>query len=114
MSNRSRLFSNGVLNKGERLMSNNSRYKLELLDDGNLVFYDNGKEKWSTRTDKKNGDKCVMQHDGNFVVLNGGRNPIWTTGTYGNKGSYLAIQDDGKLVIYKPSMIKNVLKVDPL
>ncbi|MGH1386326.1 hypothetical protein [Kordia sp.] len=114
MEYKSRLFSNEKLNRGDRLISGNRRYKLEFLDDGNLVFYDNGKEKWSSRTDKGKAEICIMQRTGNFVIKNSDNKTIWSVGTHGNNGSYLAIQDDGKLVIYKPSMIKNVLNVSPL
>ena len=49
--------------------------------------------------------KAVMQADGNFVIygLNGA---VWNTGTDGNwGGSFLALQDDGNLVLYNPSVV---------
>jgi hypothetical protein len=50
--------------------------------------------------------RLVMQHDGNLVLYwtpeYSGR-AIYGTGTHGNPGAYLAVQDDGNLVIYSPS-----------
>jgi hypothetical protein len=41
--------------------------------------------------------QATMQPDGNFVVWGGG--PVWSSGTYGRNGAYLAMQLDGNLVI---------------
>jgi len=42
-----------------------------------------------------------MQGDGNLVIY-GYYNAIWASGTWGNPGAYLDMQDDGNLVIYLP------------
>jgi hypothetical protein len=45
-----------------------------------------------------------MQGDGNLVLsLEGSGKPVWDSGTAGNPGSFLVIQDDGNLVILKPN-----------
>lgn len=43
-----------------------------------------------------------MQPDGNLVIYSGLGRVIWHSGTYGNPGSGLALQNDGNLVIYSP------------
>jgi hypothetical protein len=43
-----------------------------------------------------------MQGDGNFVVYAGGVG-VWSSGTAGNPGAYLAMQTDGNLVVYSPA-----------
>jgi hypothetical protein len=43
-----------------------------------------------------------MQTDGNLVIY-GFNDPIWASGTHGNEGSYLVLQDDRNVVIYKPN-----------
>ena len=42
-----------------------------------------------------------MQTDGNFVVYTGANQAVWASGTQGNPGSYVLIQNDGNLVVYK-------------
>lgn len=65
--------------------------------DGNLVMYrKDGSVRWSTG---KNGLYSIMQRDGNFVEYSS-FSALWHTGTYGNPGAALVIQDDGNLVIY--------------
>ena len=41
-----------------------------------------------------------MTLDGNFVIYNRQNQPKWSTGTYGNPGAFLVLQDDGNLVVY--------------
>lgn len=55
-----------------------------------------GSVRWSTRAPAQD---VYMQTDGNFVTYAFGK-PTWHTGTYGNPGAYLAVQDDGNLVVY--------------
>ena len=38
--------------------------------------------------------------DGNFVVYDSGGRPLWHSGTQGNPGAYLVVQNDGNGVIY--------------
>jgi hypothetical protein len=52
---------------------------------------------------KKYGWIAVMQPDGNFVEYNGAMAPLWSTNTFGNPNSTIAIQDDGNLVVYSPT-----------
>lgn len=38
----------------------------------------------------------IMQNDGNLVLYDDG--PVWGSGTYGNPGAYLKVQNNGMLV----------------
>ena len=44
-------------------------------------------------------DHAVMQGDGNFVAYDGAT-ARWSTGTHGNYGAYLNVQDDSNIVVY--------------
>ena len=43
-----------------------------------------------------------MQGDGNLVVYRPGPQPVWDSGTWGQPGNHLVVQDDGTLVVYHP------------
>jgi hypothetical protein len=42
-----------------------------------------------------------MQDDGNFVLYDQDNAPVWASNTDGNPGAYLAVQDDGNVVVYQ-------------
>jgi hypothetical protein len=66
--------------------------------DGNLVMYGaNGRVRYHFAG---GGSVAVMQADGNFVEYNVLGGAVWNSGTWGNPGSVLHIQDDGNLVVY--------------
>ena len=45
-----------------------------------------------------------MQSDGDLVIYDAARRrAIWSTGTKGHPGAFLAVQDDGNVVIYAGS-----------
>jgi hypothetical protein len=41
-----------------------------------------------------------MQGDGNLVVYTQDGVPVWASGTQGNPGAEVVMQDDGNLVVY--------------
>ena len=41
-----------------------------------------------------------MQTDGNLVIYNPAGQAKWNSGTVGNPGAFVILQDDGNLVIY--------------
>jgi hypothetical protein len=43
-----------------------------------------------------------MQTDGNLVLYGYSHEPVWASNTQGNPGAFLAVQDDGNVVIYRP------------
>ncbi|NQY65146.1 MAG: hypothetical protein HRT38_15755 [Alteromonadaceae bacterium] len=110
-----------VLKSGDRmapldyLMSPDMRYFLPLQKDGNFVLYKDGIAIWATFTDNKIITEALMQEDGNFVMYakpNRG-DPVWSTDTYSDfdRGSYLELQDDGKIVLYTKDDRKSIWSV---
>lgn len=97
-----RLHTDQRLGTGEELTSNNSRVRLVMQGDGNLVLYrtDDGAPLWSSDTWQQPGTHAVMQGDGNFVLYTAEEKPLWATHTDGNPGSWIVLQDDGNLVLY--------------
>lgn len=85
---------------GRRVTSCDGRFTLLMQQtDGNLVLYRNdGAALWSTGSSSTLS--LFVQGDGNVVAYDANRTPIWSTGTDGHPGAFLAVQDDGNLVVY--------------
>ncbi len=101
--------SGAVLKPGMNVISPNTRYSLIMGNDGNLVLYDlsagsPGKVLWSSGTAGQRVDYCIMQNDGNLVIL-GFPDPIWSSQTYGHPGAFLQVQDDGNVVIIQAGVL---------
>lgn len=96
-----RLAAGARMAPGQWLASANTRYRLYMQGDSNLVVYDmtTGEALWWTGASAANG-QAIFQSDGNFVVYDGGGAPIWFTGTAGNPGAFMVLQNDGNLVLY--------------
>jgi hypothetical protein len=96
------LFADSSLNVGDYITSQDGRFSLALLGNGELAIFNNtaGSMLWSTYTGGQIS-QAYMQADGNFVGLNGSGAPVWATNT-GIPGSFLIMQDDGNLVVYTP------------
>ncbi len=102
------------LNVGENLRSPNGRYGAYLQPDYNFVIYEGGVSaaghRWNYGVSQANSGPAVlrMQEDGHFcvyrgtVTAQGAGIKCMPAGAGGPKGRYfLALQDDGNLVIYK-------------
>ncbi len=114
-----RLYTHERLYKGQYLSSPNGMYELRMQWDGNLVIYritSSVVPIWSTRTDFSpiEGQYKWLgnQEDGNLVIYTEAEPPgpgrrvyperaLWDSGTGGQGGSTLIMQDDGNLVLYK-------------
>jgi hypothetical protein len=100
------LMSGEGLGNGRTLNSCDGRFSLTMQTDGNLVLYQSGGGAlWATGTPGNSGRNVTafMQTDGNFVVYANPWSswiPLWSSGTWGQPGSYLALQNDGNLVVY--------------
>ncbi len=100
-----------VLNKGETLkkcdalVSPNGKNLLMFQKTGDLILYysegDNGKPKEIsfTKSALKGTDSLVYQTDGNLVLLDSNKKPLWHSNTWDIPSETLQILDDGKLVI---------------
>lgn len=100
-----RLHADQRLGPGAELTSDNSRVRLVMQGDGNLVLYrtDDGAPLWSSDTWQQPITHAVMQGDGNFVLHTDEEKPLWATSTDGNPGAWIVLQDDGNLVLYGAS-----------
>ncbi len=90
------------LTAGEEVRS--QRARLVMGEDGDLVLYDRdtGEVKWHTDTAGHPGAWATMQDDGNFVVYDADRTPLWSTGTWKGSGSgyFATLQDNGSFTVY--------------
>lgn len=100
----------GFMKTNEFIRSPNNMYSLIYNIDGNLRLYIWSTNKWvaiwSTNTDIPFGI-VSMEYEGNLLVW-GDRKALWYTNTRipANRGSFLRVQDDGNLVIYRPDMVR--------
>lgn len=70
-----------------------------LQKDGNLVVYDSKKRPIWQSRTVGKARKLVWQTDGNLVLYNRKNRPVWSSKTAG-RGARLVIQSDGNIVIY--------------
>jgi hypothetical protein len=78
----------------------NVRNLLTMQFDGNLCLYDDsGNAAWCSHTSPASPQQAIMQTDGNLCVYFADQGS-WCSGTAGHPGSYLEVQDNGKVVIY--------------
>lgn len=99
----STLSANQTLVSNQVLRSQDSRYRLVMQSDGNLVLYSPNRALWSTRTPGTPANLFVVQGDSNLVVYdNTIPRPYWNSGTQGRGGNVLVMQNDGNLVLYNP------------
>jgi hypothetical protein len=96
--------------RGEKIVSTNNQYELEMQLDGNLVLFQispiSRKALWSTYTGGLNTYQAKIQTDGHLVVYGADNHVYWASSHYrpGTNTSYfLIMQDDGNLVIYPDS-----------
>ncbi|MFH8385090.1 RHS repeat domain-containing protein [Kitasatospora sp. NPDC018058] len=96
-----------VLNSNESIRS--SSVQLTMQADGNLVLTSlrTGLVTWSSNTGGHQGAWATMQDDGNFVVYDPQRNPLWSSQSWiGPNSKYFAVvQDDGKFMVYAPGWV---------
>lgn len=93
---------NGRLNANQAITSPSGRVRLVMQPDCNLVAYQQPKNSayWASNTAGK-GSNCSarMQPDGNFVVYDGSNKALWASGTAGDTGATLGMNDDGNVVL---------------
>lgn len=102
------LISTGVgapstLSQGQSLTSTDSRWKLTLQSDGDLVGTADGQTWWNSKSGGKGTPpyQAVMQPDANFVIYDSASKPIWYTGSQGGTPPYqLVMQTDRNIVVY--------------
>jgi hypothetical protein len=90
---------------GQSLTSPNGRSVLAMqADDGNLCLYaPRPTAVWCSHTNGIEGLYLIMQPDGNLEIheiYNNDSKVYYESGTHGHPGSYVAVRDNGTLVIY--------------
>lgn len=74
---------------GTKLWSNENVFTTGMtLQPGERYYADNGNY------------VLVMQGDGNLVLYNGARKPVWASNTNGHNGAFATMQTDGNFVVY--------------
>jgi hypothetical protein len=88
-----------VLRPGQGISSANGHYTFIYQRDGNLVLYVDHPSKpiWASGTNGKSAGACIMQNDGNLVIIDAFGHPIWSSDTHD-----LIVQDDGDVVVHRP------------
>ncbi len=100
-----RLTSGEGLNPGQYLTSCDTRFKLILQGDGNLVLYQRGVPLWSTRTHGRNTAAAVFTTDGTLNLYGPAGELIWVNATTSHPGAVLRLQNDGNMVIYDAAKV---------
>uniref|UniRef100_A0AAY5L6Y1 Bulb-type lectin domain-containing protein n=1 Tax=Esox lucius TaxID=8010 RepID=A0AAY5L6Y1_ESOLU len=90
------------LHVGDILHSNNGNYKAVFQEDSNFVVY-KWEPVWASNTYKKDGERIIMQHDGNLVMYSKSK-AVWHTNTHDSAECSrlrLTLTNDGHLVLEK-------------
>ena len=95
-----------VLAAGETLQQKQSKtspdgaYKLNMQTDGNFCLDHHGYYRWCSQQVLGVGAaRAAMQADGNFCLQKADGSGAWCTGTAGHAGAYLALENDGSVVV---------------
>jgi hypothetical protein len=75
-------------------------YELRMQTDGNLVLYRQGVAIWSPNTWGHSGAYTAMQGDGNLVIYDKNKVPLWHSNTYRSAADRLVLFDDGRLELH--------------
>ncbi|MFB2970221.1 S8 family serine peptidase [Aerosakkonema sp. BLCC-F183] len=75
-------------------------YKFIFQNDGNLVLYNPQRKPIWATGTEGTGADRFSVQADGNVVLYDRNKPVWATDTWGNSGAYFAIQNDGNLVVY--------------
>lgn len=83
------------------MTSTNAQYQLEMLRDGRVVIgtYRNILGQWPIQN-PAGGEHLAMETDGDLVVLSRTGVVIWSSGTAGHPGAFLALLTNGDAAVY--------------
>jgi hypothetical protein len=87
------------------LTSENKCFRLNFTFDGNLILYrfDTGHILWATEIVDPRKNQGYVDFSGNFVIYSKNNVlPFWESGTFGNPGAFVVLQNDGNLVVESP------------
>jgi hypothetical protein len=85
----------------QSLTSPSGEYVFVHQDDGNVVLYDDVRNRplWSTGTEGAPVGVFVLQDDGNLVLYQRDGRAVWSTGTQGRSAERLIVGDDGNVAL---------------
>jgi hypothetical protein len=95
----------------DRVLLQNNNFKLYLNTGGNLALYQNDKLIWHADKWGK-GTYVGLQYDGNFILYDVNKTPIWASNTDGNSDAKLQLNSKGTLRIIDKNGTtkKNIVK----
>ena len=91
------------LARGQKLVSCDNRFSLNMQADGDLTITQANAAIWSAGTSGSAAAEVRMQENGDLVVFDSNGVPLWESDTSGNRGAYAYLQDDGSLALYASS-----------
>lgn len=100
------LYSGGSLGLNKCLTSPNMRYAMCFTNDGEVIIKDTvtGAQRWTNGASPPNPNHLEMQTNGALKVW-GDVFSWWSSGTSGSN-LFVAIQDDGNMIIYNQALVK--------
>ncbi|KAG5265405.1 hypothetical protein AALO_G00242080 [Alosa alosa] len=100
MSGTDTLPAGSQLVPGQYLISVNKLYKATFETDGNFTLSGTA-QIWSTNTTGQGGESIKMEPDGNLVMYNASKYPVWmsNSGSTAQEGIKLVVTTDGHLKI---------------
>ncbi len=98
------LFGPQTIPSGKCIISTKGQYILYMAPDGNFYIYDiaHNAGTWGPGNSGNPGATATLQTDGNFVVYSTSGVALWNSGTYGTGVDFLEMEDDGRIILYKP------------
>lgn len=109
-----RFLMNEVIQPGSERWSNGREYHVAFQADGNLVLYHHVDQYefvvWDSKTGSIGGvpvyRTLILQSDGNFVMYDASKKPLWSTDTYnyGAKAPFVQIKEDGNFCLLDPEV----------
>ncbi|MEU9350788.1 mannose-binding protein [Streptomyces griseoloalbus] len=76
-----------------------NRIRMVMQTDGNLVVYNEERKPIWASMTFGQNHRAIFQNDGNLVIHNGDDRPIWGAGSYGHEGAKLVLRADAKVVV---------------
>jgi len=96
------LLPGDVLDLDQWMLSENSRYKLKLQTNGNLVLRDTNTQTpiWKSGTANESASHLILQQNGNLVLRSTSNTKLWSSNTTDSNASLLFLGNDGVLALY--------------
>jgi hypothetical protein len=97
-----------VMERNESVVSPNGKCRFSVQNDSNLVLYYLGSPIWASGTQYSDGYRLVTGSDGDVRFVRANGSLVFSTGTAGNPGARLRMQDDCDAAVFSADG-KNIL-----